>query len=196
MKKIHITCEGAGLLPLVQFTELQGELKTLFKEDFEKLKKEILTQGFSFTVAVWMSKDDQCAYILDGHQRVRVVRHLVEHEGYECEALPYSITYADTYQQAKRKLLGAASQYGKIQNDGLLEYTKDMAITPEELLSSYRFADMNIQKYIDANYDQTPEETKHVEFDVAVNPSEDDADEEEEKFNHKCPRCSFQFNHE
>jgi hypothetical protein len=193
-KVIKIACKGAGTLPLEKFVELQGELKTLLKEDFEKLKKEILERGFSFTPNVWFDQLNAVCYILDGHQRLRVIRHLVEQEGYTCPPIPYSETFAETYQQAKEKLLSAASQYGRVQNDGLLAYVQDMEMPPEEMQERYRFADLSIKKFLEANYDPEPTpETRMVQFEVNTKNTEVSEDDFSD-FEHKCPRCSFEFN--
>jgi hypothetical protein len=169
---IKIECAGAGTLLLEDFNELQGDLKTLLKEDYEKLRKEILVHGFSFPPNVWFNPEDKKFYLLDGHQRVRTLKQLVKQEGYECPPVPYSVTHARTWQQAKRKLLGAASQYGRLSSEGLLEYIQDMEINPDELSGSYRFADMDIHKFIESNFELNPV-TELDDYDETVVVEED-----------------------
>ncbi len=132
-KKIPIKCKASIAVPLDQLVELQGDLKTLSKEEYEKLRGAILKQGFSFAPHVWKNKGT--FYLLDGHQRVRVVRRLVEEEGYEAPQLPVSLVDAKDMHEAKLKLLAAASAYGKGNPDGLAAFLQDSGISTEELSS-------------------------------------------------------------
>ncbi len=160
-KVVRIACQGAITLPLVYLSEFQGELKTLMEEDYERLKSEIVEEGFSFAVQVWQSEGKH--YLLDGHQRVRTLRKMCD-DGWEIPDLPVSLVFADNYQQAKRKCLGAASNYGRVTNDGLLGYIQDMDFTPVQLQESYRFGDLDVDKFVDSNFDEhlkTIEVTSH-----------------------------------
>ena len=49
--------------------EFQGELKTLSKEAYQKLRKEIVDLGFVSPVHVWKGEDGK-PRILDGHQKL------------------------------------------------------------------------------------------------------------------------------
>ncbi len=40
-----------------------------------------------------------------------------------------------------------------MENDGLLEYIQDTDLTPEVLVRSFRFAELDIQKFVEANFD-------------------------------------------
>ncbi len=62
---------------------LQGNLKELSVPNFEKLKHSLLKHGISFPLFVW--QHGGINYVLDGHQRDRVLRRMQE-EGYE---VPY-----------------------------------------------------------------------------------------------------------
>ena len=63
--------------------------------------------GFSEPIAVWLHKGK--SFILNGHQRVAVLRALAS-EGYTIPPLPVSIVDAESYQQAKKKVLALTSQ--------------------------------------------------------------------------------------
>ena len=54
--KIRIACEGAATLPLDAFEFFQGDLKKLTPKNAERLRKEILQDGFSEPVAVWQER--------------------------------------------------------------------------------------------------------------------------------------------
>lgn len=117
METIRIECTGAGTLALHMLTPLQGDLKTLSDENYKRLKFEILEEGFSFPVAVWENPQDAKIYICDGHQRIETLNRMKE-EGYIIPQIPVVMVEADSLNQAKRKLLGAASQYGEYNQEG------------------------------------------------------------------------------
>jgi ParB-like nuclease domain len=80
MTSIKITCKAATSIELAKLQPLQGNLKELSVTNFEKLKKSILKHGISFPFFVW--QDNGINYVLDGHQRDRVLRKM-QKQGYE-----------------------------------------------------------------------------------------------------------------
>jgi hypothetical protein len=185
LKTIAMECKGSIWVPLVDLHEFQGDLKTLSLVNFEKLKRQIVEEGFSFTPHVWFSEKDQKYFILDGHQRLRVVRALVE-QGWSCPDIPCSEVFAPSYQKAKRKLLSAASQYGQMDEEGLLYYLQETDIKPEEIAERYATSDLNLIRFVESNYEG---------FSASEMDTLDDAEEEKstKKLLHICPRCSFEF---
>lgn len=144
-KQITIACQGAHALDLDEFTELQGELKSLSTDNYAKLRDEILTDGFSFTPHVWHNGGKN--YIVDGHQRLRTVRQMVEKEGYFCPPIPVSYVMAENLNHAKRKVLAAASQYGVIERQGLYEFMTGAEITLAEVDTSFRLPEIDMEVY-------------------------------------------------
>lgn len=196
VKKIEIAIESkTDTLPYTALSEFQGNLKTLEKENFEKLKKQILEQGFSFIIHVWYSAKDDKNYILDGHQRLRTVKYLIEVEGYECPDLPVAFVKATSYKQAKRKLFGAASQYGSVDRQGLYELMTESNVGPGELAADFNFPEINIPSFnseffMDSVTGSDGGSKKEIKGSVEY------SQEEFNKFDHKCPRCGFEFDNE
>jgi ParB-like chromosome segregation protein Spo0J len=151
---IRIACEGARTLPIATLKEFQGELKSLSADNFERLKKEIIERGFSAPFFVW--QNDQTNYLLDGHQRFRTLKAMAK-EGYEIPDLPVVLIDAKNKKEAKHKLLSYASQYGKIETQGLYEFSGDADFTLEELKDNFSFPDVDFEKFeaefFDLNYD-------------------------------------------
>ena len=101
-KMIEISAQGAGTLPLTAFENFQGDLKRLEREQYEKLRKNILELGFSFPVHVWAN--DGQNYIIDGHQRLTALKLMLENKGWQVPDLPVVYVNAKDRQEAKRKV--------------------------------------------------------------------------------------------
>ena len=108
------------LLDIDHLTPLQGELKKLSDENFNKLRKSLIEKGFQFTVHVW--EQGGTTYIIDGHQRVHVMKQLRK-AGWEIPPITCSFVKADTYHDAKELILYSISQYGKIDKQGYDDFT-------------------------------------------------------------------------
>jgi DNA modification methylase len=143
-KCIEIKCRGAELVPHEALIPFQGNLKDLSEENYNKLKREILDLGFSEPFSVW--KNDGKIHLINGHQRHRVIGKMLE-EGYECPDLPISVVEAESFTQAKRKVLALTSQYGEITGQGLYEFTLDAGLTPEEIKARFRFPELNFDSW-------------------------------------------------
>jgi len=138
--KIKIRCEGATSIDLQELTAFQGELKKLTRDNFRKLRKEILELGFSEPISVWKSAGTN--YVLNGHQRLLILKELKK-EGYAIPKLPVSLVQAKDYKDAKRKVLAMASQYGRANMKGLQGFIEDTDITIEEVSDSFSFGEID-----------------------------------------------------
>jgi hypothetical protein len=127
-KEIKIKCKVADGMALDELYEFQGELKTISDDELEKLKKSILKYGFSFPVFVWENK------ILDGHQRMKAVKQLVE-QGCKIKdnKLPVVRIEAKNEKEAAEKLLLINSRYAKIDQEGFQVFTFDFDIDIPEI---------------------------------------------------------------
>lgn len=108
------------LLDIEQLTPLQGGLKTLSDENFNKLRQSLVEKGFRFTVHVWESGG--VIYIIDGHQRVHVMKQMRK-GGWEIPPITCSFVKAATYHEAKELILYSISQFGKVDREGFTEFT-------------------------------------------------------------------------
>lgn len=142
-KAIQIACEGADVLELHQLEPFQDELKELSEENAKRLTHEILTDGFSDPFNVW--RNEGHFYLIDGHQR-RVVLYALEDLGYEVPPLPVVWVDADSFEQAKRKVLSQAAQYGRITFEGLSKFIAPfpVSLSLPELETSFRFPEIDM----------------------------------------------------
>ncbi len=142
-KQIKITCKGSGRLPIDKLQTFQGNLKILEKTEFEKLKRSILKHGFSFPVFVWGNQ------LLDGHQRIFVLSHLITQEGYSVGEVPIVEIEASDEVEAAEKLLILNSHYAKITEDGLYEFLNEKSFDIENLADDLNLPDFNLPHFID-----------------------------------------------
>lgn len=156
---IHIACGENGKAPVDLFKEFQGELKSLSKIAYEQLKNEILRRGFSFPINVW--KNGGTMYILDGHQRLRTLMKMRE-EGYEIPEIPFNSIEAVDEKEAKLKLLSAASQYGKLESQGLYEFIENSKVDLSEVLEQFRFPEIDAQKFLAEYYQDSPPDSGDI----------------------------------
>lgn len=181
--QVRIACAGHSQAPISRFVELQGDLKSLSEENYRKLKSEIALRGFSFPVNVWVNEGN--LVLLDGHQRIRTLTQMAA-EGWGIPEIPYCTVEAQDYKEAKRKLLGAASQYGKIEEQGLYEFMQDMDLPAIELKGSFALPEIDLEKFSEG-WLENKEPSQKESF-------KEFSEDSFSNFQHQCPRCGFQFN--
>lgn len=102
-------------------TPLQGTLKTLDPKAEAKLRRSLLKDGFKLSLHVW--QNGGVNYLIDGHQRVHVLQNL-KRQGHAVPAIPCVLVEADTYSEAKKTVLLAVSQYGKLDKYGFQDFVE------------------------------------------------------------------------
>ena len=145
MEALRIECEGSGVLDVDKLVPFQGSLKTLSKENYLKLKAEMLAEGFSFPVFVWQHEGSN--FIIDGHQRCNTLQEMKK-EGYKIPPIPVAMVKAATYKQAKKKVLAAASVYGRIDDQGLYEFLNGAGIEIDEIVEKIDLPNFDLEKFI------------------------------------------------
>jgi len=164
------TCDKEKRLervPADSLTPYQRELKTLSKERYAKLKKSMAQYGFTVPLFIW--KSGKKRFILDGHQRLRVLTT----EKWEVDGgIPIVSVEANSAQEAAEKLLVIASQYGEMSSQGLYEFGDFYDLK----LSEFDFAELpNInwdeftnEYFGDGEDDAPPDDRIPDQFDVLV----------------------------
>jgi DNA modification methylase len=141
--EIKITCDTKLSVALENLLPFQGELKTLSEVNYQKLKKQILEEGFCAPVFVW--KDAGKYYLLDGHQRTLTCAQMKK-EGYKIPDLPAVEIFAKTKLEAKKKLLSYVSQFGKVDSQGLYEYIIEAEI-PIEDMADFEIPEIDMDEF-------------------------------------------------
>ena len=105
-----------------QVTAIQGDLKDLADSEIEKLVKSFNAKGVFIPLFVWYDEENDVNYSLDGHQRLRIIQELYPGGKH----LPYVPIEAESYNDAKERLLLIDSKYGVVTKDGFDSYIVDM----------------------------------------------------------------------
>ena len=115
-----IKAHNPNNLPTIDYRDLielqPNSFKDLSQKNFDKLSNSFNVHGFITPYFVW--KDKGKHFILDGHQRSRVLSTL-EPNGLE---VPYILIEAKNKQEAAKKLLAIDSRYGKRTAEGEQEF--------------------------------------------------------------------------
>ncbi len=186
-KTINIVCNSGLSMSINDINNLQGDLKTLSDESRSKLRHQIETTGFAYAPHVWLNPADKKFYLIDGHQRIAVVRDMIK-DGFECPKIPVVEIKAASIREAKIRVLQSIAQYGQVTNQGFYEFTSDIGENIKELLENFVIPEFSATKFLDAYY-PTPQ--------PPMEPNEEGSAEIEQgqfsKLVHTCPRCGFSF---
>lgn len=145
-KTVHIAITGAGTIDVAEIYPLQGDLVELTDENRKRLRNEILSTGFAFSPHVWRNPLDSTIYLLDGHQRVRVLKELRE-EGVVIPPIPVTFVEAESAAAAKRRILQARSQYGKMTEQGLASFAFGAGLKVDDIKVSFDFPQLDMDKF-------------------------------------------------
>lgn len=143
-KIIKIKCKGSSIAKLEDLIEYQGNLKDLTETNYDRLLIS-LKKGFTQPISVWI-KPDKTKYILDGHQRVRVLSK-IKSEGWIIPDLPICEIYAETEQEAADIVLRNISQYGTVTMDGLIEFSDKLELDIKEIAHDFNFPELKLEKF-------------------------------------------------
>lgn len=186
--KIVVNSTIKERLALNYLNPLQGNLKELPESSFNKLKNSILKKGFLYPFFVWENKEDGQIYIIDGHQRHKVLTAL-RNDGYDVPQLPVIFIPAESIKEAKENLAVAASQFGKFTEQGVIEFFGDLEM-PEIEMFEIPFLDFS--NVLEPDSGKTVEVAAH-EREIKNTSKEIDLGDFEH-FDHQCPKCGFEYN--
>jgi hypothetical protein len=145
-KIINVTCKGSRAISLQELEAFQGNLVELKQENLEKLKRLLIKYGFRFPVFVWNTK------IIDGHQRLFVLKHLIENEGYQFpHPIPVCDIEAESEKEAKELVLIARSEYGDTIDQGLYEFIETNNLPFPDLKDDIKLPGLDLE-YFELNY--------------------------------------------
>lgn len=169
MSQIEIICETGISVPWRDLKDYQGELKELSIANFEKLKKAIIEDGFAAPIFIWKDKN----YILDGHQRIRVIETMLS-DGYDDPVkLPCVNIRCRDKKHAKKLILDFASVYGKATDEGFYQFLHEADLVEDygKIIDTVDLPDVDVEKFKDGYIDEALKE----------------------RLKTKCPECGYEF---
>ena len=148
------------LIDYTTWVPIQGNLKDLYTDNFERLKNSLKQKGGFVPAFIWLDKG--IPKILDAHQRHRLfVAENVEFEhidGTRDKRYPCVIIEAENLKDAKERLLVISSQYGRMTQEGLDEFAFDIE-------SEFITETTNFDALINFGEEEEPEELETEEDD-------------------------------
>lgn len=157
---IQVKVDTKLQIPLHQLHGIQDALKMMTKENFTKFKNEMIENGITFTLHVWKQKvsvNGNTAikwWIVDGHGRHAILKWLSEND-YIVPDLPCTETLADSYEEAKKRVLAASSVYHQTTKEGLYEFQSSLGIDVAAL-ESFSIPGISWPEYKVEFFDQVP----------------------------------------
>jgi hypothetical protein len=180
---ISIESEAKSTIDLERLRILQGGLKDLTKENYDRGKQSIIENGYSEPISVWFDPKDSEPWILSGTQRYLILTQMKK-EGFIIPPIPYNEVKAPTIEKAKKKLLALASAYGKVNSQSLYEYSTENEIDVEYLACVCNYHEVNMEKFTEEYY--TVVELK----------DEPQKGKTKTKKTYLCPKCFHEFESE
>jgi len=132
---MNLEIKNPNDLPLLSIKELiptQGELKDLTEANYNKLKLSFEKHGFIFPISIWQDGDKN--YLIDGHQRQRVIT-----KEYGDVEVPIIKIPAKDIKEAAEILLKVTSQYGTITQEGLDTYIATYELPEAEIYEATHY---------------------------------------------------------
>ncbi len=127
--KIKIEKMNLQNVKIAHLKPLQGNLKFLPDDNYEKLKKSFQEKGLFVPMFVWHRGEKDFA-IMDGHGREKFFKkecaEFVDENGKPTDEVPCVVIHADNLKDAKEKLLIITSQYQTITQEGLDGFGVDL----------------------------------------------------------------------
>lgn len=139
---IDIAFRPGPTLSIHDMHEFQDDLKELDEKAADGLEQEILQTGFAFPPYVWRDMDDGRWKIIDAHGRKKVLLRM-EQKGYTIPRLETVEVLARSREEAKRRVLQASSQYQRMTDQGLANFSKGADIN-FEALGNFRFPEVKL----------------------------------------------------
>lgn len=165
--------------------EFQNDIKILTEAKYKMLANEIVTTGFAFAPHVWVNPTDSKLYLIDGHQRIKVLKRLISN-GYNIDSITVIPVMAENYTEAKRRVLQGASQYGEFSEANLKSYIRENNFSLEDINASFSFDNIDLIESIKKDL-------------IEIEKKEESVDVSEGSFSkiiHTCPNCGHQFSRE
>lgn len=124
--QVNVNIESKEWANLENLNIIQGDLKSLSEENYQKLKLQILDEGFISPFYVW--DDNGTLNLLDGTQRkITLERMLSEGIGMP-EKFPIIKIPARNANHAARLILAISSQYGKVSEESINKFNEKFEI--------------------------------------------------------------------
>jgi len=132
------------MVPISKLKPYQEGLKRVAPEEAEKLRQELKKVGLCKAFSVWSTEDGTYA-VLDGHQRLRVLKKMVADGDVTLPdgGLPCELVDCKDEQEATRILLSLASQHGRLNKAALAKLLGRAHLTESQGQKVFSFVELD-----------------------------------------------------
>lgn len=148
MEQVRVNLRGIINAKFSELNPFQNDIKELSEPSYQAMKQAIVEDGFSFSPHVFSDAQGKL-WLLDGHQRRTCLERMAK-EGYEIPSIPCMEVEAENLEHARRLVLEAASQYGTFKVAKLVEFSKQIGITPAAALDRLVLPSVNFGEVLAA----------------------------------------------
>jgi len=110
---------------------LQGNLKDIPENSFNKLKESIKTNNFLMPFNVW--EQNSKVWVLDGHHRLKALQELEKEGNNIPKLLPANFIKCKNKKEASKLVLVYSSIYANVTEQGLTDFMFDSGLTIDDL---------------------------------------------------------------
>ena len=156
-KSLRVTCDTKLTVALDDLHGIQGAMKEMTEERYQKFRRLIIRDGINFSMHVWrepLEKKKFRWWIIDGHGRHALLVKM-RAEGYVVPPIPCVEIEASSFRDAKRRVLAASSSFHRATPQGVYEFLSDIEMPLEEI-ADYDLPDIDVPEFLAEFADVAP----------------------------------------
>lgn len=164
---------------------IQGSLKEMTEENFQKLLQSIRSNGIVKPFTVW--ENEGKIYCLDGNHLKKALEQLEKEKMILPKMLPADFIECKDMKEAKRLVLVYSAWYARITDEGLYDFlhTNDLASEFENLKLELSLPEIDLEDF----------EAGWIKDDILNENKirDNEINTDNLKIENKCPKCGYEW---
>ena len=152
--EIKINTQGTLNLSLEELVDIQGEVKSLFPEELEKMIESFKTHGFCEPFVVFKENPKESWKIISGNQRRKAIFKCKELGLKVPDKFPCVELKAKSLKDAKKVLLSLGSTFGRVNKRRLEIFSEEINLPLEEVNLFSSFPTLTLEDSFDGINDE------------------------------------------
>ena len=179
-KAISIKCGGEQFVDFEELNWFQGKLKSITEDNFKALKQSIIEDGIVIGFHAWRDENGK-VWTIDGHHR-HLALNALKSEGWFVPPIPVSFVQSATKKEAAKAVLISNARFAKLSDESFSDFMIDFDL---------KLDDIKLLDLPDVDLSYLNGSQKELS-----NTSEELALDDFSEFEHKCPKCGFEWDGE